>query len=111
MVRLTGNGPEGALIIDAKGSLYSTTRSGGSGTCGEKPNLGCSTVFELSPGSSVFGTKKLLYSFLNDGKDGAGPAAGLTPDGKGSVFGTAFIGGLISGGCGAGCGTMFKLTP
>lgn len=42
---------------------------------------------------------------------GAGPAAGLTPDGKGNLFGTTFRGGLISGGCGAGCGTVFQTDP
>jgi len=44
------------------------------------------------------------------GSDGAGPAAPVTADQKGNLFGTTWNGGLQSCDGGAGCGTIFKET-
>jgi len=52
----------------------------------------------------------VLYAFTG-GEDGAGPVAGLVEDATGAFYGTTTLGG--GGPCysGAGCGTVFKLTP
>ena len=51
-------------------------------------------------------TYKVLYTF--SGADGAGPAANLTMDAAGTLYGTA--GGGTSTNCnGGGCGTVFKI--
>jgi len=53
-------------------------------------------------------TEKVLYRFIG-GTDGAGPAASLTLDASGNLYGTTTYGGGI--GCSYGCGTVFELTP
>jgi uncharacterized repeat protein (TIGR03803 family) len=45
-----------------------------------------------------------LYQF--SGRDGIGPAAGLTMDGAGNLYGTTYLSGGLLGG-----GTVFKLNP
>ena len=50
---------------------------------------------------------KTLVSF--DGTNGIGPAAAPVQGLDGNLYGTTFEGG--SGNCGAGCGTVFKITP
>jgi uncharacterized repeat protein (TIGR03803 family) len=50
---------------------------------------------------------KTLVSF--DGTNGSGPAAAPVQGLDGNLYGTSFGGG--SGNCGAGCGTVFKITP
>jgi uncharacterized repeat protein (TIGR03803 family) len=47
----------------------------------------------------------VLYSFSFDGTDGSGPAAGVTLDGAGNVYGTTEFGGTYA------FGTVFELTP
>jgi uncharacterized repeat protein (TIGR03803 family) len=101
-----GSQPE-ARLLNVNGTLYGTTDSGGSGTCGK---VGCGTVFSITPG----GKEKVLYSFRN-GTDGAFPAAGLI-DVKGTLYGTTQYGGAYSTYyCGIygsrGCGTVFTITP
>ena len=51
-----GDGPLGALMLDASGNLYGTTVSGGGTGCG---GYGCGTVFKLAPD----GTETVLYAF------------------------------------------------
>jgi uncharacterized repeat protein (TIGR03803 family) len=56
------------------------------------------------------GTEKVLYSFGAPG-DGSEPVAGLTFDGNGNLYGTAWYGGNRSLYCSyAGCGLVFRLT-
>jgi len=50
---------------------------------------------------------KVLYSFTG-GTDGALPAADLTSDDEGNLYGTT-VGGGTSTNCDGGCGTVFKL--
>ena len=110
------SGPEGCipspynLILDANGNLYGSTAVGGTSTLCQ---LGCGTVFELSPpvsgGSWTF---QLLYDFQG-GTDGATPS-GVVRDAKGALYGTTQIGGTgfcLLNGQSVGCGTIFKLTP
>ena len=95
--------PNGGLVFDKAGNLYGTTPFGGSGQgCGK---YGCGVVFELTPGANGKWTYKIVHSFKNDGKDGAGPDAGLIMDQAGNLYGTT------AGGGAAGYGTVFEVTP
>ena len=90
-----GNGemPAAGLIADQDGNLYGTT-AGGWGT-----------VYEVKPD----GKAQVLYAFQG-GNDGQAPYGSLLLDGSGNLFGTTSVGG--GAGClGAGCGTVFSLTP
>jgi uncharacterized repeat protein (TIGR03803 family) len=84
--------PNGGLIFDASGNLYGTTSSGGAG--------GGGTVFKLTPSAGSF-TFSLLFSFTG----GGGPAASLTMDAAGNIYGTTTNDGAF------GQGSVFKLTP
>ncbi|HEY5047173.1 MAG TPA: choice-of-anchor tandem repeat GloVer-containing protein [Rhizomicrobium sp.] len=79
-----------ATLIDVKGTLYGTTRAGGS--------VGNGTVFLLDPGT---GAETVLYSF-SSGTDGADPQASLI-----NVNGTLY--GTTGGGGAYGEGTVFVL--
>ncbi len=85
-----GEAPDGALIMDSSGNLYSTTSEGGTSNDG--------TVFELAHGS---GTITTLASF--NGTNGSTPLAGLIRDSGGNLYGTAYGGGAT------GDGTVFEL--
>jgi len=91
-----GASPQAGLVRDAAGNLFGTTLEGGANALG--------TVFMLAPD----GTEKVLHSFQGGNLDGANPLAGLVADGKGSFYGTTEDGG--SQACGAGCGTVFKIS-
>jgi uncharacterized repeat protein (TIGR03803 family) len=92
------------LTIDSKGNLYGVTLWGGGGGC----NIGCGTVFRLT---KVAGTWKetLLHVFKNNGRDGVSPAAPLTIDKLGNIYGTTGNGGDPQV-CANGGGIVFKLT-
>jgi uncharacterized repeat protein (TIGR03803 family) len=87
--------PYQGLILDVSGNLYGTTYQGGTHRNG--------TVFELSPGAHGRWTEHVLHSF--DGNDGANPAAGLSLDAAGNLYGTTQSGGTYSE------GTVFELSP
>jgi uncharacterized repeat protein (TIGR03803 family) len=88
------------LIFDAAGNLYGTAQAGGNmdPACG----VGCGVVFALTRGSGGGWTQSVLYTF--SGADGNGPAADLTFDSAGNLYGTTVAGGS------SGNGTVFKLT-
>ena len=93
-----GANPNGGLVLDSKGNVYGTTYIGGgdSGGCG---TVGCGTAFELKPATKTGGTwtEKMLHRFeFNVGE--ANPAAGMTLDVKGNLYGTT-------------AGTAFRLAP
>jgi hypothetical protein len=92
-----GGNPKGGVIMDGAGNLYSTTSGG--------PQSKYGLVFELQPPSrkSHAWTETVLY-FFTDRNDGAYPAAGLTFDMNGNLYGTAIQG--ESGG-----GAVFQLRP
>ncbi|HEX4079983.1 MAG TPA: choice-of-anchor tandem repeat GloVer-containing protein [Rhizomicrobium sp.] len=77
-----GFGPS-ANLIDVKGTLYSTTQFGGSGSGG--------TVFALDPST---GAETVLYSFCSQQNctDGELPSAGLI-EVAGALYGTTGLGG------------------
>jgi uncharacterized repeat protein (TIGR03803 family) len=94
-----GKYPESRLVMDEAGNLYGTTSEGGA------DNLG--TIFRLAPD----GTESVLHSFCSRSNctDGATPAAGLTKDKAGNLYGTTLDGGDPGCDSGEGCGTVFRL--
>jgi uncharacterized repeat protein (TIGR03803 family) len=98
--------PLGNLVVDTAGNIYGTSYLGGGPGCVNNTSGDCGLVFKLSPGPNNTWTETILYSFLG-GSDGAYPAAGLTMDSAGSLYGTTTAGGTAT----CGCGTVFKLTP
>ena len=91
-----GAAAEDALVFDASGNLYGTTRGGGS--------IGYGTVFELTPNSGGGWTESVLYSFTG-GSDGAAPCDRVIFDASGNLYGT------ILGGGDYGYGGVYELTP
>jgi len=80
-------GVVGGLIMDAAGSLYGTTFSGGGDTlCGGI----CGVVFKLTNNAGVW-TETVLHSFNKTG--GANPDAPLLMDAAGNLYGTTTTGG------------------
>ncbi len=97
-----------ASLIDANGTLYGTTFSGGVGKCATSSALGgCGTVFTMS----TSGAERVLHSFKGGSKDGEQPRATLI-DVKGTLYGTTASGGAapcnISGAAHS-CGTVFSV--
>jgi uncharacterized repeat protein (TIGR03803 family) len=101
-----GIAPYDGPVLDATGNLYGTTWAGGA--------HGSGLVFKLAPSPHGTWTETVLHSFTG-GADGANPAAGLTFDAAGNLYGTAWDGGATHActpyGEGPGCGVVFKLTP
>jgi uncharacterized repeat protein (TIGR03803 family) len=87
-----GTYPEASVLMDASGSLYGTTFTGGAS--------GLGTVFKVTKK----GNETVLYSFAGSA-DGASPIAALTMDSVGNLYGTTSAGGS------AGNGTVFRLAP
>jgi uncharacterized repeat protein (TIGR03803 family) len=102
-----GGFPESSLVFDSTGNLYGTAMRGGSGTCSNGvEQLGCGTVFKLTPNSGGGWSETVLYNFTG-GSDGAWPVAGVIFDAAGNLYG-ATSGGVP---CVYGCGALFKLEP
>jgi uncharacterized repeat protein (TIGR03803 family) len=93
-----GAEPIGAPTVDVHGNVYGTTNSGGS-------DNGGGTAFMLTPESDASWKETILHSFAAESQDGWGPAAGMTIDGKGNLYGTTEYGGEY------GYGTVFRLSP
>jgi uncharacterized repeat protein (TIGR03803 family) len=103
-----GKNPYGGVTMDAKGNLYGTTVSGGSGgscTNGD----GCGTIYKLTHSGNHW-MERVLYSFTG-GTDGAGPGGGVVFDQKGNLYGTTPDGGKPNGCGGIGCGVVYQLAP
>ena len=92
-----GQSPYAGVILDAAGNLYGTTYLGGT--------LNVGTVFELTPTGDGIWKENVLYSFSSDFNDGYFPAAGVTLDSAGNLYGTTSHG-IGTGGF----GTVFGLT-
>jgi hypothetical protein len=90
--------PSSALVVDDSGNLYGTTDYTGCDGC----TGFYSTVFKMSTNGIGAWTHSVIYSFT----DGSVPAAGLTLDAAGNLYGTtAFV--LYDNSN----GTVFELTP
>lgn len=122
--RGTPNGafPAAALTFNknvggALGTLYGTTSAGGLTAC----SGGCGLVFQLEISSGAFtNIYKLTGTVGGSNATGSAPvgklALDITPKDKdlrsGHLYGTASLGGIISGACpAAGCGTLFEVCP
>ena len=93
-----GAGPNGALLLDARGNLFGTAFLGGDLNCViSQGSPGCGVVFEVTP----TGVEKVLHTFT--GADGAGPSYGLLRDAAGNFFDTTIYGGT------ANVGTVFEV--
>src|SRR5690349_9042426 len=91
----------GKLARDSSGNLFGTTEMGGDlGACFNQ--LGCGTVFKLSPSNGSY-TETTLFTFTG-ASDGGNPGTGVILDSSGNIYGTTFAGGT------ANCGTVFKLS-
>ncbi len=95
-----GKYPKEAALLDVNGTLYGTTKSGGTNNRG--------TVFSIT----TSGEETVVHSFGGSG-DGVFPYGGLL-DVNGTLYGTTSNGGSVS--CGVrygdihGCGTVFETT-
>lgn len=92
---LAGDGyyPIGRLALGPDGSIYGTTRSGGSASAG--------TVFKVTPA----GVETLLYSFGSVAKDATSPYGGLVyVPAAASFFGATYTGGTNN------YGAIFKVS-
>ena len=95
--------PYGRVVIGPDGSLYGTTRSGGTGSCQFLAATGCGTVFNLKPTPArpvsvlSFWKETVLYRFTG-GADGAYPDGDLSFDPSGGIYGTAQDGGYRDNG-------------
>jgi uncharacterized repeat protein (TIGR03803 family) len=99
--------PIAALVRDQAGNLYGTALAAGDMGC-TGSDIGCGTVFELSPNGSGGWTNATLYAFTG-GSDGSRPLAGLVLDNAGNLYGTAATGANPT--CYEGCGVIFELSP
>jgi uncharacterized repeat protein (TIGR03803 family) len=101
-----GTSSHAGLARDSLGNLYGTTLWGGyegNGDCGQ---IGCGTVFEVSPPAVNGGAwSEQIIHFFGVGGDGFDPEGGLTVDAAGNLYGTTYSGGTPGG------GTAFKLSP
>lgn len=100
---IDGFSPESQLIRGASGTIYGTTSGGGTG------HAGGGTVFKLSEANGAWHLTT-LYNFCSLGQgrdcpDGTLPAAGVTFDKLGNLYGTTSAGGQL------GDGTVYKLSP
>jgi uncharacterized repeat protein (TIGR03803 family) len=86
--------PEAGLIFDAAGNLYGTASAGGRYPYG--------VVFELTPANGQW-TEKVLHNFNIGNGDGDDPAAPLTFDSAGNLYGTTVQGSTCN------CGVVFEL--
>jgi uncharacterized repeat protein (TIGR03803 family) len=90
-----------AGLLAVSGTLYGTTKYGGSGTCEQGPG-GCGTVFKIDPST---GAESVLHSFDPYGStDGSSPWGGLI-DVHGTLYGTTIAGGTSY------YGTVFSVNP
>jgi hypothetical protein len=94
-----GYEPIGGVALDSAGNVYGTTFAGGTTTC-----CGFGVVFKLAPATTGLWKETVLHAFQNT-TDGENPAATLTLDSTGHIFGTA---GALDENSPS---TAFRLTP
>src|SRR5581483_633079 len=96
VVHSFGNGkdgiePIGGIVVDKAGNLYGTTLLGGF--------YGNGTVYQITPS----GVESRIYSFRG-GRDAVNPAAAVTLDADGNIYGTSSFGGAY------GIGAVYRLS-
>jgi uncharacterized repeat protein (TIGR03803 family) len=92
-----------ALVQGLDGNLYGTTEFGGANLACNPKQVGCGTVFKMTPAGAL----TTIYSFCSAAScaDGSYPAAGMILATDGNLYGTTSGGGKI------GYGEVFKVTP
>jgi uncharacterized repeat protein (TIGR03803 family) len=95
-----GKSPTAGVIQATDGNFYGTASAGGI-SCSLFHNVGCGTVFKMTPS----GTLTTLYSFCQQTNcpDGAEPYAGLVQATDGNLYGAPFLGGATN------VGTVFSI--
>jgi len=99
-----GGNPYSAPTLDAAGNLYGAAAAGG-----HAPAYS-GVVFKLSP-SAGGGWKETVLHTFSASTDGGEPLSGVTLDAAGDVFGTAYLGGILTDCFGNGCGVVYEITP
>ncbi len=97
--------PNGRLTLDPAGNLYGVA---GGGVFNDNWNTSFGTVYELIPTASGQWKEVVIYDFCPNSVnclDGTSPAAGLTFDSQGNLFGSTTAGGQF------GNGVIFELSP
>ncbi len=94
-----GKSPYAAVTLDPAGNIYGTTYTGGANFSDG------GTVFKLD----ASGKETVLHSFGLSTSDGASPAAGVTLDAAGNLYGTTLQGGNAGCFIYSGCGIVYKL--
>ena len=98
-----------SLVQGLDGNFYGITPAGGANINSICGNAGCGTVFRVT----AAGKLTTLYNFCSQAgcTDGIFPFGGLIQATDGNLYGTTLAGGAIAYCFGAGCGTVFKITP
>ena len=86
--------PEAALVFDAAGNLYGTTRLGGPNGNAD----GGGTVFQLVPDPDGAWTENVLYGFCAGCAEGDQPIGPVVFDVSGNLYGTTTQGGAYASG-------------
>lgn len=92
-----GGEPYKGVSLDARGNLYGTAVTGGSGSC----EGGCGVAYKLTKSGSTW-TQSVIHAFTG-GADGSGPGARVAVDRRGNVYGMTPTGGAD------GLGTIYRL--
>jgi uncharacterized repeat protein (TIGR03803 family) len=97
-----GLNPLANLVQGVDGNFYGTTPYGGANNSSHCNNIGCGTIFRITPS----GTLTTLYNFCaqTNCADGALPWAALLLANNGNFYGTTVGGGSDNG-------TVFEMTP
>src|SRR5215471_212480 len=95
-----GGEPYKGVTLDAKGNLFGTAVTGGTGLGCEG---GCGVVYKLTKSGKSW-VQSVIYSF-NGGDDGSGPGSGVTFDKSDTLFGMTPTGGAY------GLGVVYQLKP
>ncbi|SRR5579871_375040 len=96
-----GSEMQSALIQNSDGIFYGATEFGGNAEC---PDLGCGTIFRITPN----GTFTTIHKF--NGHDGW-DISGLNQGNDGNFYGTTFLGGDLTCDPPRGCGVVFSIAP
>lgn len=97
----SGYAPLGTLLQATDSHLYGTTSNGSSGLYGAVFRMTLDGSFEVLHQFEVFNSSSWIQ--------GGYPDSGLVQAADGKLYGTTYIGGIYSGWCWIGCGTVYNL--